>query len=157
MNGKPTSRKAENRRHGARLAAVQALYQMEITSIDVDSVTGEFIEHRLSESAELLGGRSVDKAFFVDLVRGVVSHQREIDRTVNDTLAQGWRLARLDSTLRALMRAAVYELLERRDVPPRVVISEYLDVAHAFFDNADTAFVNGALDSIARAVRGGEL
>ncbi len=141
-------------RSAARLAAVQALYQLEMSSRGVRDVVEEFVQHRLGEAVEGEAIHFADEAFFTDLVKGVVKHQTEIDRAVNDTLAEGWRLERLDSILRALMRTATYELLARDDVPAKVVINEYIDLGHAFFEKTDVSFVNGALDALARRMRG---
>ncbi|MFW6027402.1 MAG: transcription antitermination factor NusB [bacterium] len=143
-------------RSAARLAVVQALYQMELTGAGLDTVVEEFRRHRLGREIEGAEVAEADADFFEDVVRGVVSRQIGIDKQVNATLAEGWRLSRLDSILRALLRAATYELMARGDVPARVVIDEYAAVAAAFFDGAETGFVNGALDRIARALRPAE-
>ncbi len=137
----------------ARLAAVQALYQMEISGRGAREIVEEFVHHRLGQ--ELYGQRlhEADEPFFTDLVRGVIDRQDDIDQTVNSILSSSWRLERLDSILRALLRTATYELLGRDDVPPKVIINEYVDVAHAFFPAEEVGFVNGALDSIARSRR----
>ncbi|MFP4002487.1 MAG: transcription antitermination factor NusB [Alphaproteobacteria bacterium] len=157
QSGKPASaRRPEERqraRSAARLAVVQALYQMELGGAGVDSVVEEFRTHRLGRDIEGAEAAEADAPFFADVVRGVVTRQVAIDRQVNAILAEGWRLARLDSTLRALLRAATFELMARDDVPARVVIDEYAAVARAFFDLSETGFVNGALDRIARALR----
>ncbi len=141
----------------ARLGAVQALYQMELTGTGVDSVIEEFRRHRLGRDIEGVATAEADVEFFDDLVRGVVGRQVAIDKQVNARLAEGWRLARLDSILRALLRAATFELMARADVPARVVIDEYVELACAFFDGSETGFVNGALDRIARVLRPNEL
>jgi N utilization substance protein B len=141
----------------ARLAAVQALYQMELTGADASAVTDEFLRHRLDGESE--GERLVpaDKTLFAELLRVAVSRQIDIDNLIHAALAEGWTLARLDSTLRALLRAAAAELIACTETPARVVISEYVDVAHAFFAGEEPAFVNGVLDSLARQLRPGEL
>lgn len=149
-------RRAEEKRRArsaARLAAVQALYQMELTGAGVDSVIEEFRHHRLGGELDGAKAAEADAPFFADLVRGVVERQIAIDKQVNAMLAEGWRLARLDSILRALLRAATFELMARTDVPARVAIDEYVDLAQAFFDGSETGFVNGALDRIAHALR----
>ena len=140
----------------ARLAAVQALYQMEVSGVGVEAVIREFTEHRFDrgiegdESATLA---SADEAFFAELVRGVVETQREIDAAVVKRLASGWRLERLDATVRAILRAGAYELAHRSDVPVEVVIDEYVELAKSFFEGPESGFVNGALDGVARDVR----
>jgi N utilization substance protein B len=141
-------------RHSARLAAVQAIYQMELTGVDAESVTQEFCEHRFGK---LEGERGEpDEAFFAELVRGVPHHQVEIDCAIADNLSENWRLQRIDSILRAILRAGIYELVARKDVPAKVVIDEYLDIAHAFFGADEPAFVNALLDRVARRKRARE-
>ncbi len=142
----------------ARLAAVQALYQMEVSGAGVEAVVREFSDHRFDRP---LGGEEVegaalaaaDESFFADLVRGVVEHQRGIDPAIAHRLAQGWRLDRLDATVRAILRAGAFELSHRPDVPVEVVINEYVDVARSFFEGPQPGFVNAALDGLARDVR----
>lgn len=147
-----------NKRGAARLAAVQALYQMDVAGSDLASTLDEFEAHRLGgdiEGDRLIGA---DVPFFRDLVSGVVKLQRRVDTDIDAALEKGWPLKRIDLTLRAVLRAGVYELLERRDVPPRVVISEYVDIAKAFFEGGDEpGIVNAILDSIARRDRAKEL
>lgn len=145
---------AQHARHAARLAAVQAIYQMELTGEDAQSVTEQFCEHRFAETAAELG--EPDESFFADLVKGVPHHQMEIDRTIAQGLAENWKLQRIDSILRAILRAGVYELVARKDVPAKVVIDEYLDIAHAFFTGDEPAFVNALLDRVAHAKRATE-
>lgn len=140
-------------RSAARLAAVQALYQMELTGAGMDSVIEEFRNYRLGRELEGAPIAEADAPFFADLVRGVVGRQIAIDKQVNSRLAEGWRLARLDSILRALLRAATFELMARPDVDARVVIDEYVELARAFFTGSEPGFVNGALDRIAHALR----
>lgn len=139
-------------RHAARLAAVQALYQMELTGDDSESVARQFVEHRFSR----LEDDKPDESFFVGIVRGVPLHQVEIDRTVQGALNTDWQLKRIDATLRAILRAAVFELVAQRDVPARAVIDEYIEIAHAFFQGDEPGFVNAALDKIARKKRARE-
>ena len=138
----------------ARLAAVQALYQMELAGEGVDTVITEFSTHRFDADIEGEPLAEADEAYFAAIVRGVVGHQRAIDETVKARLASNWRLERLDSTLRALLRAGAWELRESRDVPKEIVIDEYVELAKAFFDDAEAKFVNAALDGVARDVRG---
>jgi N utilization substance protein B len=140
----------------ARLAAVQALYQMDITQLDAAAVIVQFTGHRFDEA----GGAYYDKAdepFFKDLVLGVVRAQHTVDPLIAVHLAKGWRLARIDSILRAILRAATYELCERKDVPAKVIINEYMEIAHAFFGNDEPGVVNGILDAIARELRSDEV
>ncbi len=144
-------------RSASRLGAVQALYQMDIAQTDLSDILAEFQAHRLGGEIEGEQFAEADAAFFTDIVTGVVRSQRKLDPAIDNVLADSWTLARLDSTLRAILRAAAFELMERKDVPPRVIINEYVDVAHAFFEKDEPGFVNGALDRLARSVRGTEL
>ena len=144
-------------RSAARLAAVQALYQMDVAQTDLDNVISEFSLNRLSEETEGDQLQRPDGTFFQNLLAGVVSEQRVIDPLINEQLAEGWRLSRIDSTLRAILRSAVYELVYREDVPARVIINEYMDIAHAFFEKSETRVVNGVLDHIARNQRAAEM
>jgi len=142
----------------ARLAAVQALYQMEVSSIGVEHVIREFTEHRFDRALEGPDGEGVtlasaDEGFFADLVRGVVSEQSKIDAAIVKRLAEGWRLDRLDATVRAILRAGAFELANRPDVPTEVAIDEYVEVAKSFFEGTEPGFVNGALDAVAKDVR----
>ena len=134
----------------ARLAAVQALYQMETAGAGVETVIREFRDHRFDADLEGMPLARADEAFFADLARGVVGAQREIDSAIVDRLAVGWRLERLDATVRAILRCAAFELRFRKDVPHEVVINEYLEIAKSFFGGTEAAFVNGVLDSISR-------
>jgi N utilization substance protein B len=144
-------------RSAARVAAVQALYQMDLAGTDLNDVIAEFIGLRFGDKAEEQALKDADQAYFADIVRGVVRRQREIDPLVDQQLAQGWRLTRIDSILRAVLRAGVLELLERSDVPARVVISEYVNVAHAFLADDEPKVVNGVLDRLARRLRAAEM
>lgn len=142
----------------ARLAAVQALYQMEVSAIGVESVIREFTEHRFDRALDGVEGEgdtlaSADEAFFAELVRGVVSEQKRVDAAIAKRLAENWRLERLDATVRAILRAGAYELANRLDVPTEVAIDEYVEVAKSFFEGTEPGFVNGALDAVARDVR----
>lgn len=141
----------------ARLAAVQALYQLDMTGADVNTVIQEFTEHRLGHAIEGADTGPADGDFFCDVVAGVVRDQREIDPSLHASLAEGWRLARIDSILRAILRSAAYELSCRPDIPAKVVIAEYIDVAHAFFEGDEPKVVNGILDRLAHQIRGAEL
>jgi N utilization substance protein B len=145
-------------RLAARLGAVQALYQMEQADAPLNEVLAEYASRRVGEDLE--GGQCgrPDARLLEDIVRGVVEHQAEIDRTVNRHLAEGWKLAKLDATVRAILRAAAYEILHRKDIPPKASISEYLKVARAFFDaGEEPKFINGVLDALARECRADEL
>lgn len=139
----------------ARLAAVQALYQMEVSSAGVEHVIREFTEHRFDRDVDGVTLASADEAFFADLVRGVVAEQARVDQAIAKRLAEGWRLERLDATVRAILRAGAYELSHRPDVPTEVVIDEYVEIAKSFFEGVEPGFVNGALDGVARDVRAG--
>jgi transcription antitermination protein NusB len=140
-------------RSAARLAAVQALYQMDMTGIDLNQVIAEFETHRLGQEVEGCQFGEVEAAFFRDLVQGVVREQLTIDPMIDKQLAEGWRLTRVDSILRAILRAGAYEIVARSDVPARVVISEYVDIAHAFFAEEEPRVVNGILDRIGHKSR----
>jgi N utilization substance protein B len=146
---------AQGERSAARLAALQALYQLEITGIAPDDVIEEFLEHRIGHDAEGAAAR-YDRPFFADLVRGVLKHQVEIDRSIARSLASGWSLSRIDSILRALLRSAAYELVARRDVPAKVVIDEYVELSRDFFDGDEPKFVNALLDKLAHRKRAAE-
>ena len=143
-------------RTAARLAAVQALYQMDLAGTDLNDVIAEFLDDRLSgeNRDETIAG--ADRIFFADVLRAVLRRQREIDPMIDEQLAIGWRLVRVDSILRAILRGGVAELLDRPDVPVRVAINEYVYVAHFFFVQDEPRVVNGVLDKIARKVRGSE-
>ena len=140
----------------SRLAAVQALYQMEVSGAGVDAVVREFSEHRFDRAVEDTEGAQLaqaDETFFADLVKGVVSKQAIIDPAIVRRLASGWKLERLDATARAVLRAGAYELMNRPDVPTEVVIDEYVEIAKSFFEGPEAGFINGALDAIARDAR----
>ncbi len=145
-----------NARGAARLAAVQALYQMDVGGVSLDDVVGEFEEWRLGKELDGVRYRDADAAFFRSLVTGVVGHQRELDPKIHLALAKGWPLGRLDVTLRAILRTATWELTSHRDVPARVAISEYVDIAKAFFDGEEARVVNGVLDTLGRQLRPSE-
>ena len=150
---KPLSSRERRARTVARLTAVQALYQMDIAGSGVESVIREFSDFRFDADLEGEQLAEADEAFFAEIVRGVVGEQGEIDRAVGRRLAAGWRLERIDATLRAILRAGAFELMRRSDVPVEVAIDEYLEVTKAFFEGPEPGFVNGALDAIARDVR----
>jgi N utilization substance protein B len=147
------SAKRASSRSAARLAAVQALYQMDMTGIDLNEVIAEFEAHRLGKEIEGCQYCDAEAAFFRDLVEGVVREQLKIDPLIDKQLAEGWRLTRVDSILRAILRAGAYEILSRDDVPARVAISEYVDIAHAFFADEEPKVVNGILDRLGHKAR----
>jgi N utilization substance protein B len=147
------SAKRASSRSAARLAAVQALYQMDMTGIDLNEVIAEFETHRLGKEIEGTQYCDAEAAFFRNLVEGVVREQLKIDPLIDKQLAKGWRLTRVDSILRAILRAGAYEILSRDDVPARVVISEYVDIAHAFFADEEPKVVNGILDRLGHKAR----
>jgi N utilization substance protein B len=138
----------------ARLAAVQALYQLEMGGQGVETVIREFTDHRFNGDLEGEPLAEADEAYFADIVRGVVDDQLAIDKAVVRRLAEGWRLERLEATVRAILRAGAFELKHKTDTPHEVVIDEYVELAKAFFDPSEAKFVNGALDSVARDLRG---
>ena len=140
-------------RSAARLAAVQALYQRQMEDTHLARLLDEFHQHRLGREIEDVHYADAEVAFFDDIVRGVAARQEEIDALLTERLAAGWTLPRLDKTMLQILRAGAYELLARADVPTGTAISEYVDVAHAFFDAREAKFVNGVLDAVAKAVR----
>jgi N utilization substance protein B len=140
-------------RSAARLAAVQALYQFDMETPELNTLIDEFHRHRLGREIEDVEYLDADVAFFDDLVRGAVARRDEIDARLTTRLADGWSLARLDKTMLQILRAGAYELIARPDIGVGTVINEYLDVTHAFFDAREAKFVNGLLDALARDVR----
>jgi N utilization substance protein B len=144
-------------RRGARLAAVQALYQMEMSGGGVTSTVREYLDFRLGEDSETGPLETADADFFRSVVEGVVAEQALIDASIKTRLAEGWRLERIDSIVRAAVRAATYELLRRGDVPVAVVIDEYVGIVNAFFDGPEGGFANGLLDRLARELNANDL
>lgn len=140
-------------RAAARLAAVQALYQYDMEGTLLPMLLDEFHRHRLGAEIEDLQFNDAETAFFDDVVKGAIARRDEIDGVVSSKLAEGWALTRLDKTMLQILRAGAYELMARPDVPTAAAISEYVDVAHAFFDAREAKFVNGVLDAVAKAVR----
>jgi len=140
-------------RSAARLAAVQALYQQEMESTPLPRLLTEFHDHRIGATIEDATYHDAEIAFFDDIVTGAHARQEEIDGLISGRLAEGWSLERLDRPMRAILRAGAYELIARADVPVGSVISEYVDVAHAFYDKRESGFVNGLLDAIAKEAR----
>jgi len=149
------ARKA-NKRGAARLAAVQALYQMDIAGTGLNEILAEFESHWIGREVEGAQYLPAEAAFFRDIVTGVVREQRKLDPLVDEALAERWPLKRIEAILRAVLRAGAYELDHRRDVPARVVVSEYADVAAAFVERDETGMVNAVLDQLARKLRAPE-
>jgi N utilization substance protein B len=149
----PKGDKKANRRGAARLAAVQALYQMDVGGAGINDIFAEFESHWLGHEVEGDQYLPAEAAFFQDIVSGVVRDQKELDPLIDEALSRGWPLARIEAILRAVMRAGAYELQHRKDVPARVVVSEYVDVANAFVEGDETGMVNAVLDQIARQFR----
>ena len=152
---KSSERKA-NQRGAARLAAVQALYQMDIAGTGINDILAEFESHWIGQEVEGSQYLPAEAAFFRSVVRGVLDDQRALDPLIDKTLAGGWPLKRVEALLRAVLRAGAFELGHRRDVPARVVVSEYVDVANAFVEREETGMVNAVLDALARGLRGPE-
>ncbi|MBY0304871.1 MAG: transcription antitermination factor NusB [Sphingomonas sp.] len=140
-------------RAAARLAAVQALYQHDMEQTPLAQLLHEFHNHRLGAEIEDAHYAEADVDFFDDVVKGVLARGGEIDATIAGKLATGWTLERLDKPMKAILRCGTYELLARADVPTGAVITEYVDVAHAFYDKRESGFVNGLLDAISKVVR----
>jgi transcription antitermination protein NusB len=147
MTSRPKARSA------ARLAAVQALYQLEMEGTVLERLLDEFHQHRLGAEIEGDQYAQAEVAFFDDVVKGTSARRDEIDELLSTKLAEGWKLDRLDKTMRQILRAGAWELMARADVPTPTVITEYVDVAHAFFESREAKFVNGVLDSVAKVVR----
>lgn len=147
----PNNSRPANQRGAARLAAVQALYQMDVGRQTLEDTLAQFSAFHLGREVEGEQYLPADADFFGQIVRGVTKNQLEIDPAIDKALAEDWPIDRIDSTLRAILRAAAFELLRRRDIPARVVITEYVDVARAFFEEDASGMVNAALDSIARS------
>src|ERR1700691_43223 len=150
-----TARKA-NKRGAARLAAVQALYQMDLAGTGINEILTEFESHWLGGEVEGVQYRPAEAAYFRDIVGGVVREQTRLDPQIDAALARGWALKRIEAILRAVLRAGAYELACRGDVPARVVTSEYVDVAGAFVDKDETGMVNAVLDRLAHQWRAAE-
>jgi N utilization substance protein B len=145
-----------NKRGAARLAAVQALYQMDLAGTGLNEILTEFESHWLGGEVEGAQYRPAEAAYFRDIVGGVVREQTRLDPQIDAALARGWPLRRIETILRAVLRAGAYELACRSDVPARVVMSEYVDVAAAFVDEEETGMVNAVLDQLAHQLRAAE-
>lgn len=149
----PALRQA-NKRGAARLAAVQALYQMDVAGSGVFEITAEYEAFRLGKEVDGALYREADAQWFRAILAGVVENQKAVDPVIRQALTDDWPLSRLDSTLRAILRAGVYELMKRADVPTAVIVSEYVDIAKAFYVEEEPKLVNAVLDRVARRVRG---
>jgi N utilization substance protein B len=145
-----------NQRGAARLAAVQALYQMELAGAGLNEILAQFETHWLGGDMEGVQYRPAEAGYFRDIVSGVVREQSHLDPKIDAALTRGWPLKRIEMVLRAVLRAGAYELACRRDVPARVVTSEYVDVASAFVDREETGMVNAVLDQLAHQLRAAE-
>lgn len=154
MSDKPVEVRPANKRGAARLAAVQALYQMDVAGAGLLEITAEYEVFRLGKEIDGDTYREADAQWFRAILAGVVEQQKTIDPIVRQALADDWPLSRLDSTLRAILRAGVYELTQRSDVPVAVIVSEYVDIAKAFYEDDEPKLVNAVLDRVARRVRG---
>ena len=152
----PSDERKANRRGAARLAAVQALYQMDIAATPLSEILAEFESHWIGREVEGEEYLPAEAAHFRDVVRGVVADQRKLDPMIDAVLAKGWPLKRIETVLRAILRAGAYELDRKPDVPARVVVSEYADIAHAFVEPDETGMINAVLDQLARQLRAGE-
>ena len=146
------------RRSIARLAAVQALYQLELNpGRGADAVIGEFVHHRLGREIDGETYGEADEKLFADIVRGVAANRERLDETVSAALSEEWPLGRLETLLRLILEAGAYELVHRSDIPPRVTMSEYVAIAYAFFDGREPSLANGVLDHLARTLRAADL
>ncbi|MCO6392696.1 transcription antitermination factor NusB [Aliihoeflea aestuarii] len=145
--------RAANKRGAARLAAVQALYQMDVSGVGLLEITAEYEAHRLGKEVDGAVYREADAQWFRAILSGVVDEQKTIDPVIRQALTDDWPLSRLDSTLRAILRAGVYELMKRADVPVAVIVTEYVDIAKAFYTEDEPKLVNAVLDRVARRLR----
>jgi N utilization substance protein B len=153
----PASGPSPSRRQAARLAAVQALYQWQEGQHAPAEIVEQFLNVRTGEAGEGGMRRDADRPLFKDVVEGAAGHGEELRATVSSALAQDWTWGRVDRLVRAILLAGAYELVHRRDVPPKVAINEYVEIAHAFYDQGEPTFVNSVLDRVARQVRPAEL
>lgn len=155
MSNEETERpvKTANQRGAARLAAVQALYQMDIGGSGVLEVVAEYETHRLGQEIDGETYLKADAAWFRSIVAGVVREQTRLDPLIGQALQDDWALSRLDSTVRAILRAGTFEVVDRKDVPVAVIVTEYVEIARAFFEDDEPKLVNAVLDRIAKQVR----
>ena len=151
-----TDARKANKRGAARLAAVQALYQMDLAGTGLNEIMAQFESHWIGREVEGAQYLPAEAAYFREIVKGVVADQRALDPMIDDALNKGWPLKRIETVLRAALRAGVYELTKRNDVPARVIVSEYADVAAAFVERDETGMINAVLDQLARRLRPGE-
>jgi len=149
--------KVPSRRQAARLAAVQALYQWQEGEAEPAAIIDQFLNVRTGEVGEAGMRRDADKPLFRDVVEVTASHKDELEKIVSGALAENWTWARIDRLVRAILLAGTYELMHRRDVPPRVAINEYVEIAHSFYDQREASFVNSVLDRVARQERAAEV
>ena len=156
MSAQPTPAPKPNRRQAARLAAVQAIYQWQEGQHAPAEIIEQFLKVRRSEAGEGGMRRDADQPLFRDVVEGAVAHKEELERVLTGALAQDWAWERVDRLVRAILMAGAYELIHRKDVPTRVAINEYVDIAHAFYDQGEQNFVNSVLDRVARQSRSAE-
>ena len=157
MSDQPKPTAPPSRRQAARLAAVQALYQWQEGEHAPAEIIEQFLNVRTGEAGEGGMRRDADRPLFKDVVEGTVAHKDELEQTVSAALAEDWTWKRVDRLVRAILLAGAYELLHRRDVPPRVAINEYVEIAHAFYDQGEPSFINSVLDRVARQARSAEL
>jgi transcription antitermination protein NusB len=157
MSAQPISGFGSSRRQAARLAAVQAIFQWQEGQHAPAEIIDQFLSVRTGEQGEGGMRRDADKPLFKDVVEGAVAHKEELEQILSGALAQDWTWERVDRLVRAILLAGAYELIHRKDVPPKVVISEYVEIAHAFYDQGEQNFVNSVLDRVARGMRAGEL
>ncbi len=148
--------KKSDLRSAARLAASQALYQMEVADKGLNDILAEFEAHWIGKEIEGDAYNPAELAFFRDVVSGVLREQTPIDRGIDENLAKGWPLRRIEALIRAILRAAHYELRSRPDVPARVVVAEYVDIAAAFYGPDECGMINAVLDALARRTRPAE-
>jgi len=157
MSEQSTPSPTPSRRQAARLAAVQALYQWQEGEHAPAEIIEQFLSVRTGETGEGGMRRDADRPLFKDVVEGTVAHKDTLEQTVSGALAEGWTWPRVDRLVRAILLAGAYELLHRSDVPPRVAINEYVEIAHAFYDQGEPSFINSVLDRVARQARSAEL
>ena len=157
MSVQPISGFGSSRRQAARLAAVQAIFQWQEGEHAPAEIIDQFLSVRMGEAGEGGMRRDADQRLFKNVVEGAVAHKEELEQTLTGALAQDWSWERVDRLVRAILLAGAYELIHRKDVPTRVAISEYVEIAHAFYDQGEKNFVNSVLDRIARQSRSPEL
>ena len=150
---KPRVAKSGNKRSASRLGAVQALYQVEMTGVAPNVVVVEYVKHRLGQEIDGDTFMAADATLFEELVQGTVERQADLDGLITPALSADWPLDRLEMILRAILRVATFELAHRLDVPVKVVITEYVDIAHAFFAGKEPGLINGVLDKLGRQLR----